>query len=241
MEVTTRSSTSSSTSTKPALGTGIRLCGRQGRQRRPRQITRDRRPAAGDERAVGGRDRLYRAAAAHLLPLVKAGPPISKLEPARSGQIHDAPQLDAAAADQAKIKQALWYALQQGRLPEATVGNADYYKVCKTFYPCGTPMATGREWKASCPPIPAKSQELLKEAGYDGTPIVLMASTDLPDPDQSVACRRQLMERGGFKVDMQSMDWQTLVARRARRIRRTPAAGTYSTRHGSPPTSSTRR
>jgi len=28
---------------------------------------------------------------------------------------------------------------------------------------------------------------------------------------------KQLMERAGFKVDMQSMDWQSLVARRARK------------------------
>ncbi len=28
---------------------------------------------------------------------------------------------------------------------------------------------------------------------------------------------KELLERGGFKVDMQSMDWQTLVARRAKK------------------------
>jgi peptide/nickel transport system substrate-binding protein len=62
-----------------------------------------------------------------------------------------------------------------------------------------------------------KSQELLKEAGYDGTPIVLMHSTDLQVLTNLAPVAKSLMEKAGFKVDMQSMDWQTLVARRAKK------------------------
>jgi peptide/nickel transport system substrate-binding protein len=68
-----------------------------------------------------------------------------------------------------------------------------------------------------------KAQELLKEAGYDGTPIVLMHSTDLQTLTNLAPVAKALMEKAGFKVDMQSMDWQTLVARRAKRD--SPAAG----------------
>ena len=62
-----------------------------------------------------------------------------------------------------------------------------------------------------------KAQELLKEAGYDGTPIVLMHSTDLAVLTNLAPVAKSLMEKAGFKVDMQSMDWQTLVARRAKK------------------------
>jgi peptide/nickel transport system substrate-binding protein len=58
---------------------------------------------------------------------------------------------------------------------------------------------------------------LLKEAGYDGTPIVLMQSTDLIVLTNLGPVAKNLMEKAGFKVDMQSMDWQTLVARRAKK------------------------
>jgi peptide/nickel transport system substrate-binding protein len=68
-----------------------------------------------------------------------------------------------------------------------------------------------------------KAQELLKEAGYDGTPIVLMHSTDLQVLTNLAPVAKALMEKAGFKVDMQSMDWQTLVARRAKRD--APGAG----------------
>ena len=59
--------------------------------------------------------------------------------------------------------------------------------------------------------------ELLKEAGYDGTPIVLMHSTDLQVLTNLAPVAKSLMERAGFKVDMQSMDWQSVVARRAKK------------------------
>jgi peptide/nickel transport system substrate-binding protein len=63
----------------------------------------------------------------------------------------------------------------------------------------------------------AKAQALLKEGGYDGTPIVLMHSTDLQVLTNLAPVAKSLMEKAGFKVDMQSMDWQTLVARRAKK------------------------
>ena len=62
-----------------------------------------------------------------------------------------------------------------------------------------------------------KAQELLKEAGYDGTPVLLMHSTDLKALTNLAPVAKSLMEKAGFKVDMQSMDWQTLVARRAKK------------------------
>ena len=58
---------------------------------------------------------------------------------------------------------------------------------------------------------------MLKEAGYDGTPVVLMHSTDLKALTNLAPVAKSLMEKAGLKVDMQSMDWQTLVARRAKK------------------------
>src|SRR5262245_62889930 len=44
-----------------------------------------------------------------------------------------------------------------------------------------------------------------------------MHSTDLAVLTNLAPVAKSLMEKAGFKVDMQSMDWQTLVARRAKR------------------------
>ncbi len=46
---------------------------------------------------------------------------------------------------------------------------------------------------------------------------MLLQSTDLAVLTNLAPVAKTLLERGGFKVDMQSMDWQTLVARRAKK------------------------
>ena len=44
-----------------------------------------------------------------------------------------------------------------------------------------------------------------------------MHSTDLAVLTNLAPVAKSLMEKAGFKVDMQSMDWQTLVARRSKK------------------------
>ena len=46
-----------------------------------------------------------------------------------------------------------------------------------------------------------KARALLREAGYDGTPIVLLHSTDLQVLTNLAPVAKAQMERAGFKVD----------------------------------------
>ena len=161
-----------------------------------------------------------------LLPLVKADPNLKVVEDTFGGQFTMRFNSTQPPFTNPKIKQAVWYALNQEDFLKATVGNADFYKVCKSFYPCGSPMFTEAGMDGLLSGNAKKSQELLKEAGYDGTPIVLMASTDLPILTNLSPVAKQQLEKGGFKVDMQSMDWQTLVARRAKKD--LPSAGGWN-------------
>ena len=119
--------------------------------------------------------------------------------------------------DNPKIRQALWYAFNQEDFLMATVGDENYIKPCKALFICDTPLATTKGMDGLLTSNAKKSQELLKEAGYDGTPVLLMHSTDLKALTNLAPVAKSLMEKGGFKVDMQSMDWQTLVARRAKK------------------------
>lgn len=116
-----------------------------------------------------------------------------------------------------KIRQALWYAFNQKDFLDAVIGDPAYYKTCKAEFPCGTAMASDAGMAGLLESNFQKSRDLLKEAGYDGTPVVLMHSTDLQVLTNLAPVAKSLMEKGGFKVDMQSMDWQTLVARRSKK------------------------
>ena len=119
--------------------------------------------------------------------------------------------------DNPKIRQAALYALDQKPFLEANVGSADYYTLCKSVFPCGSPLATTKGWDDKLSGNVAKAKELLKEAGYDGTPIVLMHQTDIAGHSQLATVAKPQLEAAGFKVDLQSMDWQTLVARRTKK------------------------
>src|SRR5215468_4513159 len=127
------------------------------------------------------------------------------------------PNWTAKPFDNPKIRQALLYAFNQKDFLEAVVGDPKYYKVCNSYFPCGTPLFSEKGFEGKLNSDFKKAQELLKEAGYDGTPIVLMHSTDLQILTNLAPVAKSLMEKAGFKVEMQSMDWQTLVARRAKR------------------------
>ena len=59
------------------------------------------------------------------------------------------------------------------------------------------------------------AKQLLEEAGYDGTPIVIMHPTDVGTLRTQPVVVAQAMRDVGFEVDLQAMDWQTLVGRRA--------------------------
>ena len=116
-----------------------------------------------------------------------------------------------------KVRHALWYAFNQEDFLMAAIGDENYVRPCKALFICDTPLASTKGMDGLLTSNAKKAQELLKEAGYDGTPVLLMHSTDLKVLTNLAPVAKSLMEKAGFKVDMQSMDWQTLVARRAKK------------------------
>ena len=128
--------------------------------------------------------------------------------------------------DNPKVRQAIFYAFNQKDFLDGVIGNAEYYKECKAMFICGTSLATEKGMEDKFSSNFAKAKALLAEGGYDGTPIVLMQSTDLDVLTNLAPVGKSLLEKAGFKVDMQSMDWQTLVGRRVKKD--APSAGGWN-------------
>jgi peptide/nickel transport system substrate-binding protein len=63
---------------------------------------------------------------------------------------------------------------------------------------------------------PAAAKAALAAAGYKGEPIILMSPSDQPQLMAMCQVVRDLFVKVGLNVDYQSMDWGTLVARRAK-------------------------
>ena len=128
--------------------------------------------------------------------------------------------------DDQKVRQAAIAALNQEDFLKAVIGDPRYYKICPAMFICDTPFATDAGAEVLMTSDFERSKQLLEEAGYDGTPVTLMHSTDLQVLANLAPVAKQLLEKGGFTVDMQSMDWQTLVSRRAKK--EPPAEGGWN-------------
>lgn len=116
-----------------------------------------------------------------------------------------------------KVRQAASYALSQDEFLQAGIGDKRYYRVCKAMFTCDSPLASTAGMDGLVEGNVAKARELLKEAGYDGTVVVMPQPTDLGVIKQIAPVAKAQLEKAGFKVEVQPMDWQSMVARLAKK------------------------
>ena len=119
--------------------------------------------------------------------------------------------------DNVKVRRAAIAAMSQEPFLRASVGVKALYRPCESMFICNTPYGTTAGSEIQSKSTMRKAQELLKDSGYDGTPIVIMKPTDLASIQKLPDVAAQLLRQAGFKVDLQAMDWQTLVGRRAKK------------------------
>lgn len=116
--------------------------------------------------------------------------------------------------DNPKARRALLYLADQQDYLAAMVGDPEYQIPCVAPFICGTPseskVGTADLGKADL----EKAKALLREAGYAGEPIVIMDPTDQPIIHAMTVVTADKLRRIGVTVDVQAMDWSTLVSRR---------------------------
>ena len=71
-----------------------------------------------------------------------------------------------------------------------------------------------------------KARALLKEAGYDNTPVLMLHATDVASLSPQPVVMAQALRKAGFNVTLAAMDWQSVASRRASRA--LPADGGWS-------------
>jgi peptide/nickel transport system substrate-binding protein len=108
--------------------------------------------------------------------------------------------------DDPKIRSALWYALNQEDFLRGRDWRFPSTTRCAAPSSSAVPGSSRPRDGGLLTSNFEKARAVLKDAGYDGTPIVLMHSTDLHVLANVAPVAKQLMEKAGFKVDMQSMD-----------------------------------
>ncbi|KPF96856.1 ABC transporter substrate-binding protein [Rhodopseudomonas sp. AAP120] len=113
-----------------------------------------------------------------------------------------------------EIRQALMYASDQVDWLEAQVGNPDYYQPSAAMFGPNTPFASETGWNGK--PDLARAKELLKKGGYNGAPVVMMQGTDSPMLYGSSTVTAQKLRAIGMNVQVLTMDWGSILARRAK-------------------------
>ena len=117
--------------------------------------------------------------------------------------------------DNIKVRQALQYAINQTDLMTSLYGNRkDLWKPCPAMFMCGQPYDTDVNSQRYMKQDLEKARALLKEAGYNGTPVMYMHPMDSVVLREGGTVLVEAMRRAGFVVDDVQMDTATFFSRR---------------------------
>ncbi len=151
-----------------------------------------------------------------LLPIMEAAPGVlvENLDPLgqqgwlRMNHLHP-------PFDDVRIRQAVLWMINQADYLQAVIGNPAYYGICPAYFGCGTPLESDVAAEALMSQDLDKARALIAEAGYDGTPVVILQATDIPINNGAALVTAQILREIGMNVELQAMDWSTLTSRRA--------------------------
>jgi peptide/nickel transport system substrate-binding protein len=130
-----------------------------------------------------------------------------------------------------RARQAVAHAVSQSDYMSAAYGDPKYWRECYAFWVCGSPNGTEAGSEAYRKPDIDKARALFRQTNYDGTPVVLIAASDIPAYKQMSLVTADLLQRIGYKVDLQFSDWGSVAARRAKKD--PPAKGGWNVFHTS--------
>jgi peptide/nickel transport system substrate-binding protein len=128
----------------------------------------------------------------------------------------------------ARAREALMLLVDQEEMLQAMFPDPALYQVCHAFFICGSAQETnaGVPEGLGSPAARERARALLRESGYDGTPVVIMDPTDNPFVHAATLVLAQQMQSVGFRTDVQAMDFASMAGRRANR--RPPSEGGWN-------------
>ncbi|WP_458107706.1 ABC transporter substrate-binding protein [Arthrobacter sp. R3-55] len=109
------------------------------------------------------------------------------------------------------LRQAVLNAVDPKAIATQTLGGLDHYKDSSSLFPEGSEWYSEEGQDVFKNKDPKAAADLLKQAGYDGTPVRLLYR---PESDTYGPLLRQQLEAAGFKVDMKATDAATFTATR---------------------------
>ncbi|RYC30384.1 ABC transporter substrate-binding protein [Lichenibacterium minor] len=112
------------------------------------------------------------------------------------------------------VRRAAQAALSCSDMLAAGFGDPAFFDAQGSLYPKGTPYHDEAGVTAYNLNDPAKAGDLLKQAGYKKQPIRIMTSQQYDFLYKMSLVAQQNLQDAGFEVDLQVLDWATLLSRR---------------------------
>ena len=120
--------------------------------------------------------------------------------------------------DNVAFRQAVLISVDQDEYLRATYGDdTSLWSICRSIYPCGTPYGADRAGTTVMRGDLAVARYMLEKAGYAGQRVVIISPTDYPQIGPLGQVTADRLRRIGMNVDLQEMDWGSVVQRRTSR------------------------
>lgn len=113
------------------------------------------------------------------------------------------------------LRQAFQAALDHEAILTAARGGGDFTRLDPGWMMQQTPWHTTSGEEFYNINDPELAREKLEEAGYDGTPLRFMTTQEYPSFYNASVIAQQQLEDVGFIIDLQVIDWATLIERRS--------------------------
>ncbi len=115
-----------------------------------------------------------------------------------------------------KLRQAVLAAVVQEDYMRASQGDdTSMWKLSRSIWPAGTPYF--QDHKDLMPGDLKRAQAMLKEAGYANQKVAIINPSDFPDIGPLGQVTADTLKRIGMNVDLQEMDWGSVIQRRGSR------------------------
>ena len=116
------------------------------------------------------------------------------------------------------LRQAVMMAVNQERFT-AAMGYPVNLRMpyCATLFICGSANDTTAGAERYQPRDLNKARQMVKDSGYKGEKVVVLVPTDIAYLNGAALIAAQTLKSIGLNVDAQSMDWSSIVSRRAKK------------------------
>jgi peptide/nickel transport system substrate-binding protein len=119
--------------------------------------------------------------------------------------------------DDPAIRRVLWKLIDQREVLDGLGLSSRYAQACSSYFMCGSAYESGAGTDAAASPSVEAARAALRQTRYAGEPVVVLQASDLEAPRISAQILAEKLKLAGFNVDLQVMDWASVLARRVKR------------------------